>query len=345
MRRWVAAGGAAVLVAAAAVGVTLAVRPSPVGAAVPPATAGIVVTVSVPSAAATHGLLQVWGRQANGTYRSAYGPTTAWVGPAGVGATREGLNRTPAGTFGLTEAFGTAANPGTTLPYRRVDGNDWWVSDIRSAAYNTHQRCAPGSCPFNEAAGERLAIPAYANAAVINYNRNPVVRGAGSAFFLHVSSNRPTAGCVAIGAVHLQRVLRLLTPGQRPVISIGVGPAATASVTAANQAAAAHNPVGRQDAPSVLGGGKVRVRGWAFDPDNRAALLRVHVYADGRALTATATGVARPDVVRVWKTGPRPGYSTDVTLTRGAHTVCTYAINIGTGTGNPNLGCRAVRVT
>lgn len=99
MRRWVAAGGAAVVLAATAVGVTLAVRPTPV-AAVPAATAGIVVTVTVPSAAATHGLLQVWGRQANGTYRSAYGPITAWVGGAGVGATREGLSRTPAGTFG-----------------------------------------------------------------------------------------------------------------------------------------------------------------------------------------------------------------------------------------------------
>jgi L,D-peptidoglycan transpeptidase YkuD (ErfK/YbiS/YcfS/YnhG family) len=344
MRRWVAAGGAAVLVAAAAVGVTLAIRPSPAGAAVAPATAGIVVSVSVPTAAATHGTLQVWRRQADGSYHSAYGPTPAWVGSAGVGATREGLNRTPAGTYGLSEAFGTAADPGTTLPYRRVDGNDWWVSDTRSAAYNTYRRCRPGTCPFNEAAGERLAIPAYANAVVINYNRNPVVRGAGSAFFLHVSSNRPTAGCVAIGAVHLQRVLRLLTPGLRPVISIGVGSAATAAVTAAN-AVAVHNPVGRQDVPSALGGGKVRVRGWAFDPDNRTAALRVHVYADGRALRSIGTGVARPDVVRVWRTGPNPGYSADLALARGAHTLCTYGINIGAGNVNTQLGCRTLTVT
>lgn len=343
MRRWIAAGGAAVLTVAAAVGVTLAVRPAPAGAA--PATAGIVVTVSTGSAAATHGLLQVWARQANGSYRSAYGPVTAYVGSAGVGAAREGLNRTPAGTFGLTEAFGTAANPGTGLPYRRVDGNDWWVSDPTSAAYNTYRRCAPGTCPFNEAAGERLAIPAYANAAVINYNRSPVVRGAGSAFFLHVSNNRPTAGCVAIGAGHLQTVLRLLTPAKHPVISIGVGSAATASVTAANRAAAAHNPIGAQDPPVALGGGKVRVRGWALDPDNRSAGLSVHVYADGRGLLGTRTGVARPDVARSRGAGPNQGYSVVVALARGTHTICTYAINLGPGTGNPNLGCRTVGVT
>lgn len=226
-----------------------------------------------------------------------------------------------------------------------MDGNDWWVSDTRSAAYNTHQRCAPGTCPFAEAAGERLAIPAYANAAVIDYNRNPVLRGAGSAFFLHVSSNRPTAGCVAIGAGHLQTVLRLLKPALRPVISIGVGSAATASITAANQAAVAHNPIGAQDPPVARGGGKVRVRGWALDPDNRSAGLAVHVYADGRMLAAIRTGVARPDVARAKQAGPRQGYSADLAVARGRHSLCTYAINLFTGTGNPNLGCRTVTVT
>jgi L,D-peptidoglycan transpeptidase YkuD (ErfK/YbiS/YcfS/YnhG family) len=343
MRRWVAAGVAAVLAAGAAVGVTLAVRPSPAGAA--PATAGIVVTVSTGSAAATHGLLQVWARQADGTYRSAYGPTTAWVGAAGVGATREGLSKTPTGVYGLTEAFGTAADPGTGLPYRRVDGNDWWVSDVSSPYYNTYRRCAPGSCPFDERAGERLAIPQYANATVINYNRSPVRAGAGSAFFLHVSNNRPTAGCVAIGAVHLQRVMRLLTPAQRPVISIGVGSAATAPITDANRLAATHNPIGAQDPPGVLGASKVRVRGWALDPDNKAAGLRIRIYSDSVGVASITTTVARPDVARIYGAGPRQGYSTDLTLARGPHTICTYALNIGTGTGNPSLGCRAVTVT
>jgi L,D-peptidoglycan transpeptidase YkuD (ErfK/YbiS/YcfS/YnhG family) len=343
MRRWVAAGLAGVLAAGTAVGLALLVTPAPAGAA--PATAGVVVTVSTGSAAATHGLLQVWQRQSNGTYRSAYGPTTAWVGAQGVGATREGRSRTPAGVFALTEAFGTAANPGTALPYRRVDGNDWWVSDVNSAYYNTYRRCAPGTCPFNERAGERLAIPAYANAVVIDYNRRPVRRGAGSAFFLHVSNNRPTAGCVAIGAVHLQRVMRLLTPARRPVISIGVGSSATAPVTEANRAAAAHNPIGAQDPPIALGGGMLRIRGWALDPDNKAAGLRIRINSDTIGVASVTTTVARPDVARIYGAGPRQGYSVVLALARGAHTICTYALNIGTGTGNPRLGCRAVTVT
>jgi L,D-peptidoglycan transpeptidase YkuD (ErfK/YbiS/YcfS/YnhG family) len=335
-----------VLVALAAGGVVLLDRDSPAGAAAAaPATAGTVVTVSVGSAGATHGLLQVWKRRANGTYASAYGPTTAWVGAQGIGATREGLARTPAGVFGLSEAFGTAADPGTALPYRRVDGNDWWVSDANSPYYNTYRRCAPGSCPFNEKAGERLAVPAYAHAAVIDHNRAPVVRGAGSAFFLHVSNGKPTAGCVAIGISHLQRVLRLLDPGTRAVISIGVGAAATAPVTEANRLAATRNPDGRLDTATALGGGRVSVTGWAFDPDDVDAELRVDLQADGRGLTSVRTGVPRPDVARLKGAGPNQGYAATVGLARGSHQLCAFAINLGTGTRNPVIGCRTVVVT
>lgn len=57
---------------------------------------------------------------------------------------------------------------------------------------------------------------------MIDYNRNPVVPGAGSAFFLHVSAGRPTAGCVAIPGADLDAVMRWLDPAARPVITIGV---------------------------------------------------------------------------------------------------------------------------
>jgi len=65
---------------------------------------------------------------------------------------------------------------------------------------------------------------------VINYNMNPVVRGAGSGIFLHVSDGIPTQGCVAIGARQLNVVMRWLEPSQNPVISIGVGARALAIV-------------------------------------------------------------------------------------------------------------------
>ena len=70
----------------------------------------------------------------------------------------------------------------------------------------------------------------YAHAVVINYNTNPVLKGAGSGIFLHVSDGIPTHGCVAIGARQLNVVMRWLEPSQKPVISIGVGVQALAIV-------------------------------------------------------------------------------------------------------------------
>jgi L,D-peptidoglycan transpeptidase YkuD (ErfK/YbiS/YcfS/YnhG family) len=185
-------------------------------------TAKQVVTVVGASPEATTATLTAWQRDRDG-WQVAYGPIQAYVGKEGIGQASETTSHTPAGTFGLTQSFGIQANNGTRLPFFQVDDNDWWVSDSKSPKYNTHQRCAVGKCPFDEAAGERLkaAGTAYNHAVVIDYNRFPAVPGAGSAFFLHVSMDRPTAGCVSIPAGQLDRVMRWLDPAQHPVISIG----------------------------------------------------------------------------------------------------------------------------
>ncbi|RBY74833.1 hypothetical protein DQ239_18775 [Blastococcus sp. TF02-09] len=182
-----------------------------------------VVTVAAASATATTAKLTAWERVGS-TWRVALGPVTARIGASGVGAASEGSTRTPTGTFRLTEAFGRAGNPGTVLPYRRVDGDDWWVSDVASALYNRYAQCAPGTCPFDERAGENLYAQGavYDQAVVIDYNREGR-RGAGSAFFLHISNNRPTAGCVAIDRASLEKLMRWLQPTAKPVIAIGVG--------------------------------------------------------------------------------------------------------------------------
>jgi len=53
---------------------------------------------------------------------------------------------------------------------------------------------------------------AYNYGAVMGVNLRRVP-GAGSAFFLHVSTARATAGCVAIPSVSMVSVLRWLRPG------------------------------------------------------------------------------------------------------------------------------------
>ncbi|WP_269770701.1 L,D-transpeptidase family protein [Actinosynnema pretiosum] len=184
-----------------------------------------VVAVVVDRPDATSGWLTGWRRDGAG-WRMELGPAPAFVGSAGVGEASESSTRTPAGAHRLTESFGTLPPlPEGRLPYRRVDGADWWVSDQRSPLYNTHQRCEPGTCPFDESASERLAHvgPAYDRAIVIDYNRSPAVPGRGSAFFLHVWTGGPTAGCVSVDAPVVNHLLSWLDPAARPEVLIGVG--------------------------------------------------------------------------------------------------------------------------
>jgi L,D-peptidoglycan transpeptidase YkuD (ErfK/YbiS/YcfS/YnhG family) len=189
------------------------------------AAAGQVITVKVASTTATTGVLEVWQRMSNGHYVRVYGPLTAHVGAAGIGTARAGSTKTPAGVWGLTQSFGIAPNPGSGLPYFQVDNYDWWVGDSYSSLYNSHHRCASGHCPFREAVSEHLlsAGSVYGYAAVINYNTTPVRPHAGAAFFLHMTDNHPTAGCVAVPRVNMIWLLRWLDPAAHPVISIGLG--------------------------------------------------------------------------------------------------------------------------
>jgi L,D-peptidoglycan transpeptidase YkuD (ErfK/YbiS/YcfS/YnhG family) len=132
--------------------------------------------------------------------------------------------------FTLTQAFGNEPNNGTRLAYFRAGPDDWWDENPNSAQYNQHV-ITPVS-PGGESENLFYSGRAYAHAVVINYNTDPVVKGAGSGFFLHASFGAPTQGCVAISAKDLNRVMRWLRPSLHPVISIGVGASARTVVLA-----------------------------------------------------------------------------------------------------------------
>jgi L,D-peptidoglycan transpeptidase YkuD (ErfK/YbiS/YcfS/YnhG family) len=183
-----------------------------------------VITVVAPSTASTTGTLQAWQRGASG-WSPVGSALTAYLGTAGMSShPSESSTATPIGSFTLTQAFGHDPNPGTALPYRQTTPDDWWISQP-GPLYNTLQRCAT-SCPFvqgdpNEHLYEEM--PYYTYAVVIDYNRSPVVQGAGSAFFLHVTVGQPTQGCVSIPLASLASLMRWLTPAAHPRILIGVG--------------------------------------------------------------------------------------------------------------------------
>jgi L,D-peptidoglycan transpeptidase YkuD (ErfK/YbiS/YcfS/YnhG family) len=187
-------------------------------------TATRVITVAAPSAGSTTATLQAWQKSAQGWSR--YGSaTTAHLGVDGLSAhPSESVSATPIGSFTLTEAFGSQPNPGISLPYRQTSPADWWISQP-GPLYNTLQHCT-ATCAFTQGEpNEHLyyAMPYYRYAVVIDYNRSPVVQGAGSAFFLHVTVGQPTQGCVSIAESTLVKLMRWLTPAAHPRILIGVG--------------------------------------------------------------------------------------------------------------------------
>lgn len=214
----------ALLVAVTAV---LAVSLAPAASAAPPQRPDQVITVSVKSSTATTGVLEAWERRGE-EFTRVRGPVPVYVGEDGVGLASERRSRTPRGVFALTESFGLARDPGTALPYTRVGLSHWWVSDVKSTHYNTMRVCSPGaSCGFRQSRSEQLgAIGVYRYAIVMDYNRDPVVPGRGSAFFLHVSEGKPTQGCISMNTSDLKWLLRWLEPSDEPVISVNIGDAA-----------------------------------------------------------------------------------------------------------------------
>jgi len=182
------------------------------------------VTVVARTRSSTQGTLRLWTKRA-GCWRATAGPWTAWLGGNGTSpAKREGDRRTPAGIFGfLRTMYGIATSPGVHYAYRRVVCGDWWVEDPASPYYNRfrHVRCG-SSPPFRTTSEDLSRSPtAYRHFAVIAYNTDPAVPGRGSGIFFHVSTGRPTLGCVSLPRPQLITTLRWLRPAAAPLIAIG----------------------------------------------------------------------------------------------------------------------------
>lgn len=109
-----------------------------------------------------------------------------------------------------------------------------------------------------------------------------------------------------------------------------------------------HDPRGSFDAATSTGTGSVNLSGWTFDPDSgNAGSYAVYDQTSGNSyLGRFDTSVARSDVQRAYPGAPaNAGFATTVKVPTGNRTICVYGINVGAGTTNPLLGCRAVTVT
>ena len=150
------------------------------------------------------------------------GPLTVPValGRGGIRANkREGDGGTPRGSFRLRRLWWRAdrlPRPRTSLPVRRIRADDGWCEDPRDRHYNQPIRLPP-SHP-----GDRLwrTDRLYDLIIELDHNTRPRIAGRGSAVFVHVARPgfAPTAGCVALKADALLRLIAHTTPHTRIVI-------------------------------------------------------------------------------------------------------------------------------
>ena len=133
----------------------------------------------------------------------------AALGRGGVRADKqEGDGATPAGLLVLRRVLYRAdrgAIPHAAVPREPIAPEDGWCDDPGHPDYNRMVRLPhPARC-------EALwrSDGAYDVVGVLGWNDAPVMRGRGSAIFLHVAppDGAPTAGCIALAPADLRAVL------------------------------------------------------------------------------------------------------------------------------------------
>lgn len=135
-----------------------------------------------------------------------------YVGKKGIDKKKEGDKKTPTGVFDLTEAFGIKNNPGTSLPYIKVNKYLYWCGDKKYYNQLIDVRKTLHKCK-----GEHLIdyIPQYNYGMVLDYN-SACTYGAGSAIFLHCKGTGSyTAGCIAVSQKNMIKILNNAEQGAK----------------------------------------------------------------------------------------------------------------------------------
>jgi L,D-peptidoglycan transpeptidase YkuD (ErfK/YbiS/YcfS/YnhG family) len=143
------------------------------------------------------------------------------LGRSGIQANkREGDGATPRGRFRLVRLWWRAdrlPHPRTRLPTRRIEMNDAWCEDPSDRRYNRAVKLSQASSADRLWRDDHL----YDLVVELDHNTRPRAKNRGSAVFIHVARSgfAPTAGCVALKAEDLTRLLARL--GRDAKIEIG----------------------------------------------------------------------------------------------------------------------------
>ena len=139
----------------------------------------------------------------------------------------EGDGKSPAGIFDLGTSFGSDPQEpsGSIYPYRQATGEDYFIDDVDAPEYNQWISLADSTVKNPKQYWESFEKmkrndDLYEFGVVVRHNMDPVVKGKGSAIFLHVwrDSDQPTAGCTAMSKENMLSVIRWLDPAKNPIL-------------------------------------------------------------------------------------------------------------------------------
>lgn len=157
-------------------------------------------------------------------WHATLGPMPAVVGARGFAPPsekREGDKRTPSGAFVLLESYSADPTVRPALAHRVITERDAICEDPASPNYNQWITLSDAQfTPWSEADRVIMSL-----GVVVEYNRSPVVPGAGSGIFIHAAEPGPasagTFGCVGLHMDDLVRLVKSLDPAKRPMIVMG----------------------------------------------------------------------------------------------------------------------------
>lgn len=125
------------------------------------------------------------------------------------------------------------------------------------------------------------------------------------------------------------------------IYAINGGPGATVSI-GCQSVTVRNNPFGALESVGQTPSG-VLVTGWALDLNTTGAIV-VRAYVDGQHVADGYASLSRPDVATLYPAeGPNHGFSFNLNLTQGTHSVCIGASNVSYGV-SAAIGCKSVAV-
>ena len=169
-----------------------------------------VFVVAAFSETATDAWISLHEKQDDGSWHMVM-TTPGFIGKNGLGKTKAGDAKTPVGEFRFNRAFGIADDPGSKIPYVKVDGDTYWSGDGQEGHHYNEMVDIKDIPDLDTSESERILdyIYHYQYCLNISYNEE-CTPGLGSAIFLHCfGPAKPfSGGCVAIPEDYMRFVMQ-----------------------------------------------------------------------------------------------------------------------------------------